>query len=61
MTETMGVAILMNGGPPTMYGPRAFQAFQAFTAGAPWPELHARRPRPSRSCMHMSLTGLEPP
>jgi hypothetical protein len=28
----MGVAILMNGGPATMYGPRAYRAFQDFTA-----------------------------
>ena len=28
----MGVAILMNGGPACMYGPRAYQAFQDFTA-----------------------------
>ena len=32
VAETMGVAILMNGGPATMYGPRAYQAFQDFTA-----------------------------
>ena len=28
----MGVAILMNGGPATMYGPSAYRAFQDFTA-----------------------------
>ncbi len=28
--ETIGVAILMNGGPGTVYGPRAFAAFQEF-------------------------------
>ena len=32
VAETMGVAILMNGGPASMYGPRAYQAFQDFTA-----------------------------
>lgn len=28
--EAIGVAILMNGGPATVYGPRAFAAFQEF-------------------------------
>jgi AhpD family alkylhydroperoxidase len=28
--ETVGVAILMNGGPATIYGPRAFAAFREF-------------------------------
>ncbi|MFJ3961183.1 carboxymuconolactone decarboxylase family protein [Streptomyces sp. NPDC090036] len=28
--ETIGVAILMNGGPGTVYGPRAFAAFREF-------------------------------
>ncbi|MGR6997433.1 carboxymuconolactone decarboxylase family protein [Yinghuangia aomiensis] len=28
--EAIGVAILMNGGPGTVYGPRAFAAFQEF-------------------------------
>jgi AhpD family alkylhydroperoxidase len=28
--ETIGVAILMNGGPATIYGPRAFAAFREF-------------------------------
>ena len=32
VAETMGVAILMNGGPATVYGPRAYQAFQDFIA-----------------------------
>ena len=30
--ETIGVAILMNGGPATIYGPRAYSAFQEFHA-----------------------------
>jgi AhpD family alkylhydroperoxidase len=30
--ETIGVAILMNGGPATIYGPRAYAAFQEFHA-----------------------------
>ena len=30
VAETIGVAILMNGGPATVYGPRAFAAFQEF-------------------------------
>lgn len=28
--ETIGVAILMNGGPGTVYGPRAYAAFREF-------------------------------
>lgn len=32
VAEMIGVAILMNGGPATMYGPRAYRAFQDFTA-----------------------------
>jgi AhpD family alkylhydroperoxidase len=28
--EAIGVAIMMNGGPATVYGPRAFAAFQEF-------------------------------
>jgi AhpD family alkylhydroperoxidase len=34
VAETMGVAILMNGGPGTVWGPRAYAAFAEF-AGAP--------------------------
>lgn len=30
--ETIGVTILMNGGPATIYGPRAFAAFSEFHA-----------------------------
>ncbi|EID75802.1 MULTISPECIES: carboxymuconolactone decarboxylase family protein [Rhodococcus] len=30
--EAIGVAILMNGGPATVYGPRAFAAFNEFHA-----------------------------
>lgn len=33
VAEAIGVAILMNGGPGTVYGPRAFEAFTEF-AGA---------------------------
>jgi AhpD family alkylhydroperoxidase len=33
VAETMGVAILMNGGPGTVWGPRAYAAFQEFAAG----------------------------
>lgn len=32
VAETIGVAISMNGGPGTVYGPRAFAAFREFTA-----------------------------
>ena len=31
--EAIGVAILMNGGPATIYGPRAYAAFCEFTEG----------------------------
>ena len=30
VAETMGVAILMNGGPGTVWGPRAYAAFEEF-------------------------------
>lgn len=30
--EAIGVAILMNGGPATVYGPRAYAAFSEFHA-----------------------------
>ena len=32
VAEALGVAILMNGGPGTVWGPRAYAAFQEFTA-----------------------------
>ncbi|MFZ2177103.1 MAG: carboxymuconolactone decarboxylase family protein [Rhodococcus sp. (in: high G+C Gram-positive bacteria)] len=32
VAEAIGVAILMNGGPSTVYGPRAFAAFNEFHA-----------------------------
>lgn len=32
VAETMGVAILMNGGPGTVWGPRAYAAFQEYAA-----------------------------
>lgn len=36
VAEALGVTIAMNGGPGTVYGPRAFAAFQEFAgAGAP--------------------------
>jgi AhpD family alkylhydroperoxidase len=35
VAEAIGVAILMAGGPATIYGPRALAAFQAFAEGAP--------------------------
>ena len=31
VAEALGVAILMNGGPGTVYGPRAFEAFEEFS------------------------------
>lgn len=33
VAEAMGVAILMNGGPGTVWGPRAYQAFAEFAHG----------------------------
>ena len=33
VAETMGVAILMNGGPGTVWGPRAYGVFQEFADG----------------------------
>ena len=35
VAEALGVAIAMNGGPGTVYGPRAFAAFQEFAQKAP--------------------------
>jgi AhpD family alkylhydroperoxidase len=35
VAEAMGVAILMNGGPATVWGPRAYAAFEEFAGGAP--------------------------
>lgn len=34
VAETLGVAVLMNGGPGTVYGPRAFDAFTEYAAPA---------------------------
>jgi AhpD family alkylhydroperoxidase len=34
VAEALGVAILMNGGPGTVWGPRAYAAFEAFAAEA---------------------------
>jgi AhpD family alkylhydroperoxidase len=33
VAETLGVAVLMNGGPATVYGPRALDAFKDFASG----------------------------
>lgn len=35
VAEAIGVAILMNGGPGTTWGPRAFAAFEEFQQGSP--------------------------
>jgi AhpD family alkylhydroperoxidase len=35
VAEAMGVAILMNGGPGTVWGPRAYAAFEEFADGQP--------------------------
>ncbi len=37
VAEALGVAIAMNGGPGTVYGPRAFAAFREFAAAADTP------------------------
>jgi AhpD family alkylhydroperoxidase len=37
VAEAMGVAILLNGGPATVWGPRALAAFEEFAASAPPP------------------------
>jgi AhpD family alkylhydroperoxidase len=34
VAEALGVTIAMNGGPATVYGPRAFAAFREFVEGA---------------------------
>ncbi|MFC5947341.1 carboxymuconolactone decarboxylase family protein [Pseudonocardia lutea] len=34
VAEALGVAILMNGGPGTVYAPRAFDAFREFAAAS---------------------------
>ncbi|HEY7359845.1 MAG TPA: carboxymuconolactone decarboxylase family protein [Streptosporangiaceae bacterium] len=35
VAEAMGVVILMNGGPGTVWGPRAYGVFEEFAAGTP--------------------------
>jgi len=35
LTEMIGVTINMNGGPATVWGPRALAAYQEFSGGAP--------------------------
>jgi alkylhydroperoxidase/carboxymuconolactone decarboxylase family protein YurZ len=35
VAEAMGVAILMNGGPATVWGPRAYAAYEEFASGPP--------------------------
>jgi AhpD family alkylhydroperoxidase len=37
VAEALGVAILMNGGPGTVWAPRAYAAFEEFAAGAAGP------------------------
>lgn len=39
--EAIGVAMLMTGGPGTIYGPRAFAAFNEFVPTPPAPEAPA--------------------
>ncbi len=35
LSEILGVALLMDGGPATVYGPRAWEAFHEFTSAVP--------------------------
>lgn len=35
VAEAVGVAVLMTGGPATVYGPRALAAYKEFVAGTP--------------------------
>jgi len=35
VAEAMGVVIMMNGGPGTVWGPRAFAAFEEYAGGGP--------------------------
>ena len=35
VAEALGVALLMNGGPASVYGPRAFAAFREFASAEP--------------------------
>ncbi len=48
VAEAMGVAILMNGGPGTVWGPRALTAFEEFAAEAAAPEAAARGQGPGQ-------------
>jgi AhpD family alkylhydroperoxidase len=41
VAEAIGVAIMMNGGPGTVYGPRALAAYDEFAAAAGAPEKSA--------------------
>jgi len=44
VAEALGVAVLMNGGPGTVYAPRAFAAFREFVAAPRSPaEPHTRQ------------------
>jgi AhpD family alkylhydroperoxidase len=47
VADAIGVALLMDGGPASVHGPRAFQAYQEFAASAPRtspPRLHYAAP-----------------
>lgn len=41
VAEMIGVCILMNGGPGTVFGPRALAAFEEFAAGSTAPDAAA--------------------
>ena len=60
VAETMGVAILMNGGPATRMGPPRLPGVPGLHGGAdPWPELDSRRPRPPQTCGRMSAHSVD--
>ena len=50
VAEAIGVAILMNGGPATVFGPRAFAAFHEFAAEEP--SQRAAGPAPTNPHRH---------
>jgi AhpD family alkylhydroperoxidase len=39
VAEALGVAVLMDGGPATVYGPRAFAAYRGFVRSSHGPDL----------------------
>ncbi|HUI04400.1 MAG TPA: carboxymuconolactone decarboxylase family protein [Acidimicrobiales bacterium] len=52
VAEALSVALLMDGGPATTYGPRAFAAFQEFRDAQPAPGPRARPEESSQPVSH---------